>query len=70
MATMLIHVGQLGSGDEERIQEILRAMPGVFGVVVSRSEGCAEVDLEDDEVNYGALLDRLREEGFTARLGG
>jgi copper chaperone CopZ len=70
MATMLLKVDGLGAGDEDRLKEALREMPGVFGVVVSPREGCAEVDFEDDEVDYTRILERIREAGFSARLSG
>lgn len=70
MATMLLRVEGLEPGDEESVEEALRAMPGVFGVVISPAEGCVEVDLEDDEVDYERVVERLREEGYDARLSG
>lgn len=70
MATLLIHLPGLESGQEERVERLIRAMPGVFGVVVSSEEACAEVDFEDDEASMDRIVDRLREEGVTARVAG
>lgn len=70
MATMLLRVDGLGPGSEEEIRSSLQALPGVFGVVVSPTEGCVEVDLEDDEVDYDRILDELRNAGWDARLSG
>ncbi len=70
MATMLLKVEGLRPGDEGRLEAALRDMPGVFGVVVSPGEGCAEVDFEDDEVDYTRILERVKEAGFSARLSG
>jgi copper chaperone CopZ len=70
MATLLLMIDELSPGDEERIEQVLRVMPGVFGVVVSPTEGCAEVDIEDDEADLDVLLGRLEEAGFVARVAG
>lgn len=70
MATMMVHVGGLRTGDAEKLEAALRELPGVFGVVVSTSEGCAEVDIEDDEVSYDQVVERVRQAGFEARLAG
>jgi copper chaperone CopZ len=70
MATMMIRIPDLVGGDAEKLEAVLRALPGVFGVVVSTSEGCAEVDIEDDEVDYDQVLERVRSAGFDATLSG
>ena len=70
MATLLIHLPRLEAGQEERVERLIRAMPGVFGVVVSSDEACAEVDFEDDEASLDRIMERLREEGVEARVGG
>lgn len=70
MATLLLRIEDLSRGDEERIEQVLRVMPGVFGVVVSPTEGCAEVDIEDDEADLDAILARLEEAGFVAHVAG
>lgn len=70
MATMLVRIDGLEPGDEERVEAVLRALPGVFGVVVSPAEQCVEVDLEDDEVDYDRILERLRSAGYDPRLSG
>jgi copper chaperone CopZ len=70
MATMLLRIPDLDPADIDRVEALLRSMPGVFGVVVSASAGCAEMDIEDDEVDIDDVLDRMRAEGFTARLSG
>jgi copper chaperone CopZ len=70
MATMMLRLTDLESKDEERLEALLRSMDGVFGVVVSPSKGCVEVDLEDDEVDLDHILDRLEEAGYEAQLAG
>jgi copper chaperone CopZ len=70
MATLLLRIEALSRGDEERIEQVLRVMPGVFGVVVSPAEGCAEVDIEDDEADLDVILGRLEEAGFVAHVAG
>ncbi len=70
MATMKLRVVGLESSDEERLEEVLRSLDGVFGAVVSAHEECVEVDLEDDEIDYDRILGRLEAEGYDARLRG
>lgn len=70
MPTLMIRIKGLGPGDAERVEELLRKEPGVFGVVVSPSAGCAEVDFEDDEVSVDRLVERVQDAGFEARLSG
>ncbi|HSH44368.1 MAG TPA: heavy-metal-associated domain-containing protein [Longimicrobiales bacterium] len=70
MATLLLKIENLSSENTTRIEEMLRAMPGVFGAVVSAGEGCAEVDIEDDEVSVDRIVARLREAGYPARISG
>jgi copper chaperone CopZ len=70
VATLLLRIDGLAPDDEDRVDRLLRELPGVFGVVVSASSGCAEVDLEDDEIDLDRIIDRLRESGFDARVIG
>ena len=70
MPTMLIRVDRLREENAEKLEAVLRALPGVFAVVVSPSEGCAEVDFEDDEVDLDRILGRVRHAGFEAELSG
>lgn len=70
MATMLLRVPGLERREAEKLEAVLRALPGIFGVVVSPAEGCAEVDLEDDEVDVDRVLERVRAAGFDATLSG
>lgn len=70
MATMKLRVLGLEPSDEERLDQVLRSLDGVFGVVVSPREDCVEVDLEDDEVDLDRILGRLKEEGYQAQLCG
>lgn len=70
MATMLLRVPGLGGGDADELEAVIRALPGVFGVLVSPAEGCVEVDLEDDEIDLDRILDRVRAAGFEATLSG
>jgi copper chaperone CopZ len=70
VATLLIRIRDLDPGRAGDIEDLLRTQPGVFGAVFSHSEGCVEVDFEDDEVDVDALLDRVRDAGYDARLSG
>ena len=70
MATLLLRIDGLEEGDEARVESVLRDIPGVFGVVVSAPAGCAEVDIEDDEVSVDRIVARLREHGLRARPSG
>lgn len=70
MATLQLRIVGLRSGDEPRIERALRDLPGVYGVVVSPTEGCAELDIEDDEVSLDRILELLREHGLDGRLSG
>lgn len=70
MATMLLRVEGLGAGDAEKLEALLLSTPGVFGAVVSPTEGCAEIDFEDDEVDYDRIIQRVESSGYTARLSG
>lgn len=70
MATLLLRIEGLEPADRSAVERALRAMPGVYGAVVSAAEGCAEVDFEDDEVSVDRLVERLRRDGFDARMAG
>ena len=71
MATLMLRIhDDLEAGDAEKLETLLRDSPGVFGVVVSSAEGCAEVDIEDDEVDIDDLVARVRQAGFDARMSG
>lgn len=70
VATMMLRVEGLAAGDADRLEAVLRAIPGVFGVVVSGAEGCAEIDFADDEVDYTRIIERVESSGFSAKLSG
>lgn len=71
MATLLLHVaGMKDADDERRVEEALRAGPGVFGAVANHQEGCTEVDFDDDEIEPADLIERLENAGFPAVLMG
>lgn len=70
MATMLLRVEGLGADDAAKLEALLLSTRGVFGAVVSAAEGCAEIDFEDDEVDYDRIIQRVESSGFTARLAG
>ena len=67
---MMLQIEGLEREEVENVEAVLRSLPGVFGVVVSPTEGCAEIDFEDDEVDYERIVERVREAGFEARLSG
>lgn len=70
MATLMVRIDDLEPDEAPGVERMLRAIPGVFGAVVSAPEGCAELDIEDDEVCVNAILRRLEREGYTARYAG
>lgn len=70
MATMLLRFDGLDADGARQAEALLRGTPGVFGVVVSPSAGCAEVDIEDDEVDIDEVIGRLREAGLDVHLSG
>ena len=70
MATLLVRIEDLEADEAPGLERLLRAMPGVYGAVVSAPEGCAELDIEDDQVSIQAILRKLEQEGFTARFSG
>ena len=71
MSTVLLLVsGMDGAEDEARVQEVLRAEPGVFGAVASHRDGCAEVEIDDDRVTYRRLIELIEAAGYRAELGG
>jgi copper chaperone CopZ len=71
MPTVLLCIeGMHGPGDEERVQDALRSEPGVYGVVANHEEGCAEVDIEDDQVTIRRLVELIETAGYHATLAG
>lgn len=70
MATLLLRIEGLDADRAPALEHALRAMPGVFGVVISASEGCAELDIEDDEVSVDRIVARLEREGLKATVSG
>lgn len=70
MATLLLRIDGLEEGQGPALERALREIPGVFGVVVSAPEGCAELDIEDDEVSLDRIIARVESAGYTAALSG
>lgn len=70
MATLLIRIRDLDPAESGDVEALLLRQPGVYGAVVSPTEGCAEVDFEDDEGDVDEILSRVREAGHDARLSG
>ncbi|HUE77226.1 MAG TPA: hypothetical protein VMM83_04730 [Longimicrobiales bacterium] len=70
MATLLLRIEGLEPDRAPALERTLRAMPGVFGVVISAPEGCAELDIEDDEISVDRIVARLEREGLKATLSG
>lgn len=70
MATLLLRIEGLEADRAIALERSLREMPGVFGVVISVSEGRAELDIEDDEVGVDRIVARLEREGLKARVSG
>jgi copper chaperone CopZ len=70
VATLLLRIDGLEREDSERIEQLLRPIRGVFGVVVSPAEDRACLDIEDDEADLDSILARLEEAGYEAHLVG
>ncbi|HEX6940474.1 MAG TPA: hypothetical protein VF158_13750 [Longimicrobiales bacterium] len=71
MPTVLLCVtGMTGADDEARLEDALRAEPGVLGAVASHRDGCAEVDIDDDRITYQRLIEVIAAAGFQAELAG
>lgn len=71
MSTLKLCIGGMrGPEDALRIEEGLRGLPGVLGVIARRRSECAEVEYEDDELSIERLLALVRELGYEAQLGG
>ncbi len=71
MPTLKICIqGMRGVDDEATVEQALRRVRGVYGVVADRAEACASVDYEDDEALIDELLATVRGAGFAAELGG
>lgn len=70
MATLLLRIEGLSAEDEGRIDRLLRELPGIYGVLVSATSGCAEIDLEDDEIDLDRIIGRLGDAGFEAHVRG
>jgi copper chaperone CopZ len=70
MATLLLRIEGLDADRAPALERMLRELPGVFGVVVSAPEGCAELDIEDDEISVDRIVARLEREGLKATPSG
>lgn len=62
--------GMRSRADEARIEDALRAEPGVYGAVANHEEGCAEIDFDDDELDLDRIFELVRSLGYEAALGG
>lgn len=71
MPTLKIRVtGMHGRDDEQRVEEALRAEPGVFGAQASCRAGCTEVEFSDGQVDIDRLIEIVEATGFDASVGG
>ncbi|MEX2569718.1 MAG: hypothetical protein WD737_00330 [Gemmatimonadota bacterium] len=60
----------LSRDDEPEVEQALRSIRGVIYAAASHSDGCAEVEFEDDMVTTDALRQALERIGLEARLAG
>ena len=58
------------AADEALLRQTVRAVTGVYGVVASCSDRCADVDFDDDEATIREILDAADAAGFAATLAG
>lgn len=71
MASLKLRVdGMTGPECERRIEDALRAEPGIFGAVANRQEHCVEIDMEDDEAAVDRILEVVERAGYRAELVG
>lgn len=71
MSTLKLRITGMGSPDDERrVEDGIRAVPGVLGVVARRRSACAEVEYEDDELSLDHLLVLVRDLGYPVELVG
>lgn len=71
MATAKLRVSGLeGAHGEAAVEKVLGQVRGVYGVVASCTEGCVEIDFEDDEVTIREIIAAASAAGYEATLAG
>ncbi|HEX2091473.1 MAG TPA: heavy-metal-associated domain-containing protein [Longimicrobiaceae bacterium] len=70
MPTQKLRVKGLRQEDETTVARRLRELDGVFCVVLSHADECAEVDFEDDRVSLDEIRAAVRECGYEAEIAG
>ena len=69
MPTLKLYVRNLTErADERRLEQMLRALRGVYGVVASCDGRCLELDFEDDDVSIHHIIATVAAAGFDAQL--
>lgn len=71
MPTVKLFVQDLHSADaQHRLETALNRISGVYAAVASCSDGCVEVDFEDDEVTIDEIVAAASTAGFEATPAG
>ncbi|MGE0354905.1 MAG: heavy-metal-associated domain-containing protein [Gemmatimonadales bacterium] len=62
--------GMTGPACQQKIEQALAGLPGVYAAVVCLDQGYADVEFGEDRVLEDRIVARIREAGYEARLGG
>jgi copper chaperone CopZ len=67
--TLRLYVRNLTErADEQRLEQTIRGLKGVYAAIASSAGHCVEIDFEDDDVSIHQLVAALAEAGFDARV--
>jgi len=55
---------------QQKVEQALRGVTGVYSAIVDLPDGIAEVDFDDDSVTPTTLVAAVERAGYTARLAG
>lgn len=71
MANAKLHVtGMHCNNCQSKVEQALKAIPGVYTAIVDLADGACEVDFNDDAVTASQLLIAVRKAGYDAKLAG
>ncbi len=55
---------------QQKVEQALKGVAGVYSAIVDLRDGVAEVDFDDDAVTQTTLVAAVQRAGYTARLAG
>ncbi len=55
---------------QQKVEQALKGVAGVYSALVDLQDGVAEVDFDDDAVNSTTLVAAVERAGYGARLAG